>query len=146
MSLDASFSDLDEFLLYNFDKCQGGEFRYVNVDEKPTGKDEKNWLRLYNQYLERFGLGEDFDKYMTCKQQLIKLRCEFLLTGDKMLLNYINIEEVNLEKLDPSKTQGMTIDQCLVHVSKWLGQIVSKKKITVVEFKNLVEEYVRSGK
>jgi hypothetical protein len=58
-----------------------------------------------------------------------------------MLLNQIAIEEINLNQKDPSKHLGMTIDQCIVHLSKWVGYHIRKTDITIVEFKSLMTEY-----
>jgi len=63
-----------------------------------------------------------------------------------MILNQIAIEETNLAQLDPSRHDGMTTDQCLVHLSKWLGFKLRKSEITIVEFKNYMIEYVRGNK
>lgn len=141
-----SYLEIDEFPLDRWEKCQKNEFRYVNFDKVARENDAQKWIDLYNQYLEIFGLGEDMENYLNAKIHLARLRLQYLETGDGMILNYIAIEEGNVSNLDPSKFVGMTIDQCLVHLSKWMGQMIQKKAITIVEFKNLMNEYVRSGK
>lgn len=137
---------IDEIPLDNWDKCQNGDIKHVTRDGKSTERDGEVWVMLYNQYLERFGISEQLEMYLDVKMHLTRLRCLWIQTGDDMILNQIAIEEINLSNLDPTKTEGMSTDQCLVHLSKWLGYHVKKKEITIVEFKNLMNEYERSNK
>jgi hypothetical protein len=135
------YSTIDDFPLYNWEKCQQDNYRYVNVDGKARSNDAYRWANLYNEYLQRFGIGDEMDRYLEAKKQLTNLRIQYIMTSDRMLLNYIAIEEDNLKILDPSKHQGLSIDQCLIHLNKWMGQWLDKKKITIVDFKNLLREY-----
>ncbi len=41
---------------------------------------------------------------------------------------------------------GMTIEQTLVYLSKWAGYHINAKKITVVDYFNLLEEYGKANK
>lgn len=141
-----SYSTIDDFPLYNWEKCQSGDMRYVNRDAKSTKFDEIIWLKLYNEYLERFGIGEGLEYFLKLKIHLVKLRLQFIQTNDLFLLNQIKVAEAQMISADPSKLQGMTTQQCLVHLSKWMGAIVKAKDITIVEFKEMFEEYARSSK
>lgn len=141
-----SYSTIDDFPLYNWEKCQSGEMRYVNRDAKSTQYDQIIWLKLYNEYLERFGIGEGLEYFLKLKIHLVKLRLQFIQTNDLFLLNQIKVAEAQMISADPSKLQGMTTQQCLVHLSKWMGAIVKAKEITIVEFKEMFEEYARSSK
>jgi len=139
--------EIDDFPLFNWEKCEGGELRYVNKDSKSRKSDFIAWNLLFNQYLERFGLGELMSEYLDVKAFLTELRLLYIETGNRMLLNQIKIEEARLKKLDPSAHEGMTIDQSLVYLSRWMGGgMLNKRKITIVEFKNLMNEYARSNK
>lgn len=120
--------------------------QYVNRDSEARANDAALWVTLYNQYLERFGWGEDLDEYIETKTHLVQLRLAFVETGDAMLLNQIAIEEINLINQDPTRHEGMSIDQCLYHLRKHMGQWLDKKKITIVDFKISLNEYVRSNK
>lgn len=145
-NLEKYYSTIDDFPLYNWEKCQGGELRYVSKDAKSTKYDQVIWLKLYNEYLERFGIGEGLDHFLRLKIHLIKLRLQFIQTNDLFLLNQIKVAEIQMSNADPSKLNGMTTQQCLVHLSKWMGAVVKAKDITIVEFKEMFEEYVRSNK
>ena len=145
-NLEKYYSTIDDFPLYNWEKCQIGEFRYVCKDAKSTKFDQVIWLKLYNEYLERFGIGEGLEQFLKLKLHVIKLRLQFIQTNDLFLLNQIKVAEAQMSSADPSKLHGMTTQQCLVHLSKWMGAMVKAKDITIVEFKEMFEEYVRSNK
>lgn len=146
LSSERYYLEIDEFSLDRWEKCQKGDLRFVNKNSKSTELDSVVWVRLYNQYLERFGLGEEMEDYLNIQIQLVKLRSAWIQTKDDMLLNQIRIEEINLDQKDPTKHEGMTIDQCIVHLSKWVGYHIRKADITIVEFKNLMIEYGRANK
>jgi len=51
-----SWASIDEMPLYNWMKCSDGQLEYVNKDNKQDANNEKNWQRLHDEYLNRFGL------------------------------------------------------------------------------------------
>lgn len=133
--------------LYNWDECAKGFTRYVNRDQEPRESDEEVYERLQNEYLERFGMAEHTEEFLKIKLFLIKLRLAYIETGDLSLLDQIAIEEINLRNADPSKLEGLTTDQALVHLSKWLGGgLLNAREITVTQFKTLTLEYERAHK
>lgn len=141
-----SWASISEMPLYNWEKCQEGHLQYANRDHKPRETDIENWVRLYNEYLERYGLGEQLERYLSQKAHLTKLRLTYIQTNNVFLLNNIEIAQIELEQLDPSKHDGMTIQQVLIYLSKWLGYRIDTKLVTIVEFKEMQEQYVRSSK
>lgn len=144
---DQSFSTLDEFLLNHWEKCEAGFLHYVNKDKKPRDKDFENWERLFNEYVERYDLSDDFKEYLELKTFITELRLQYILTGNRALKTQINIKEIDLARKDPSRIKGMNIDDCLVYLSKWMGgKFIRKNEITIVEFKSLLKQYERSSK
>ena len=141
-----SWASIDEMPLFNWEKCQAGELHFVNIDRKPRKDDAEQWIRLYNEYLERYGLGEQLDRYLAQKVHLAKLRLQYITSNNVFLLNSIEIAQIELDQLDPRKHEGLSTKQVLVHLSKWIGYQVNAMNITIVEFKEMLEEYVRSNK
>ena len=117
----------------------------MNKDGKGREGDLDKFIALQNEYLERFGMSSNMKKFLEIKVYLTELRAQYILTKNKMLLNQIEIEEINLNNADPSSEEGMTTGQMLVHLRKWTGIWIDKKKITIVEFRELTDEYVRSN-
>jgi hypothetical protein len=131
--------------LYNWEKCTQGFINYVSKDLKSSRLDVLIWEKLYNQYLDRFGLGNEFERYLNSKLNLAKMRFEYVKSGDRNLITPISIAEIEVKDLDPHKHEGMTIDQCLVYLNKW-GLNLNKRTSTIVEFKNAMNEYGKANK
>lgn len=74
---------------------------------------------------------------------IVLLKLEYLETGDKFKLTQIEISKSQLKDLKP-KEGGLTIGQQVIVLSKWMGQWIDKKKITVTEYKDLISEYERA--
>ena len=68
---------------------------------------------------------------------------EYVITGDRFKLTLIEMEQTRLENIIKTAGTGITIEQTLIHLSKWLGQWVKPKEITVKEFFDLQREYER---
>jgi hypothetical protein len=101
--------------------------------------------KLFNSHIKLFGQSDHQKRWIACKKQLIKLRTQRIITGDKFLENYIAIEEQKLLDLDPEKIKGMTTDQALSVLAKFQGvAVIHKKDITVAEYENLMTVYVRA--
>lgn len=99
--------------------------------------------RLFNSHITLFGQQDHQKQYLECQDRLIEFKAQRIITGNVFLENYIAIEEQKL--LDLAKIKGMTTGELLVHLAKFQGVgIIHKKDITVVEFENLMTEYVRA--
>ena len=82
------------------------------------------------------------EEYLDVKIYVTELMALYIISRDRMIMNQIEIEQQKLISLDPSKHEGLTIDQCLVHLSKWMGgKPISKRDISIVEFKTMLEEW-----
>jgi hypothetical protein len=100
--------------------------------------------KLFNSHVQRFGQPDHTKRWFSCKKQLIKLRTQRIITGDNFLLNYIEIEKHKLEEL--KKVKGLTTGQILAKIATYKGvAVIHKKDISVVEFEDLIKDYVRAA-
>eukprot|EP01049_Picozoa_sp_SAG25_P003281 SAG25_NODE_188_length_12354_cov_23.716116_3_plen_138_part_00 len=127
--------------LYNWTKCSDGHLEYVNKDKKPDANNEKNWERLHDEYLEKFGLGKKFEKYLKLLQKKAQLQCDFVVKEDRFLLNEIEIADEKIKQLSKNFGGGTSIDASLIHLGKWLGYALKIKETTVVEYYEIMKEY-----
>ena len=132
--------------LYNWDECQKGNVKWVNKDGVSTKYDIESFEVLQDQYIERYDLKEEMIQFLKIKMLLTKLRLMYIETGDRMLLNQIEIELANLKNVDPSNIEGMTIDESLAWLRTQVPSWLDKKIITIVEFRDLLNEYGRRNK
>jgi len=100
--------------------------------------------KLFNSHIALFGQSDHQKRYLECQLHLIELRAQRIQTGDVFIENYIAIAEQKL--LDLKNTVGITTDQALSRLAKFQGVgVIHKKDITVVEYENLMIEYVRAS-
>ena len=129
--------------MYNWDECQKGNLRWVNKNGVSTKKDFERFEILQDQYIERYDLQDEMIKFLKIKITLTKLRLMYIETGVRMLLKQIEIETANLLKSDPSNIEGMTVDESLAWLRTQVPSWIDKKIITIVEFRDLLNEYGR---
>lgn len=138
------YTELDDTPLYVWEKVLEGNYNFMLKDrkEKSTNDDVIAFYRLYDKYLQKYGLSKQHQKYMDKLHDIVLLKLEYLETGDKFKLTQIEISKSQLKDLKP-KENGLTIGQQVIVLSKWMGQWIDKKKITVTEYKDLIAEYER---
>ena len=165
------YLELDDLSLFNWDKAKAGLPHFLRRDLRDSKApwliiqlikpfkwvywkfnhvlrlrrgviDSYVFERLFNSHIERFEQPSTHKDYYKCKKHLVKLIFQRIITGDRFIDNQIAIERINLANLDPSKTKGMTTDECLSVLAKFQGVgVIHKKDITVVEFENLMKSY-----
>ncbi len=105
----------------------------------------KHWVEMYDLYVKKYGISKDLTDLMEDKKRLIRLRAEFIQSGELSILNEINMRELELEmKEDKNSSNQMTIEKTLPILSKWAGRTLSILDLTIVEYKNYVIEYERT--
>ena len=142
------YLELDDTPLYNWEKLLDGEFKFIRKNNKKKEVDVQDMVhfyKLYDKYIEKYGLSKEHSKYVAQQKQLIELKLDFLETGNKFMLTQIEIANRKLDELRPKKEGGLTIGQQVVILSKWMGQWFDKRKRTVTEYKDLIKEYERAN-
>ncbi len=138
---------LDEIPLHNFIKCQKGEYEFVRKSKSGTNKlDESHWVEIYDQYIKEFGLGKLHTKLLEAMRKKAILQCEFVEKRDRFKMTLIDMQITKLNGMMANAGSGITIEQTLIHLSKWMGQWIDIKKIKAKEYFNLVREYERYNK
>jgi hypothetical protein len=108
--------------------------------------DEKHWLDIYDEYIKEFGLGKLYNKMLEAMRKKAMLQCDYVKTRDKFKMTLIDMQIAKLEGMVANGGSGVTIEQTLIHLSKWMGQWINIKKIKAKEYFNLVREYERFNK
>lgn len=107
------------------------DLKYLFREEKGTvtKKVGGHWLGLQQEYIEEFGLDETFVKQMSLKKQLVQFNMDFVLTGERFLLNMITIIERDIETAN-SKEGAKFYDQ-VDAVEKYKGFEINPKVFPV---------------
>jgi len=74
------------------------------------------------------------------------LEVDYILTRERFKLTEIEMQIANLDAMMVNGGNGMTIEQSLIHLSKWLGSWVNAKEISTKEYFNLMNEYGKENK
>ena len=141
------YLELDEIPLYNFVKCQKGNYEFIRKGESGTNEqDEIHWLDIYDQYIKAFGLGKLHTKMLEAMRKKAILQCDYVKTRDAFKITLIDMQIVKLNGMLSNGGSGITIEQTLIHLSKWMGHWIDIKKIKAKEYFNLVREFERYNK
>lgn len=133
--------------LYNWIKCQAGELKYARIEGKGTQKqDQLAWQRIYDSYLKEYGLTGLHKRAMLLLKDVAMLRLEYLITNDRMKLTDAEMKLLRMKTMLENNGVNVTIDQTLIHLSKWMGTFLDSKNITVRQYFNLIEEYGKANK
>lgn len=149
MKLERYYSSIDDMPLYNWIKCTKGELKYVLVDVNSDHQEDElqdAWTIVYDQYLREFGLTPLYRKLLNLIKEKTILECDYVITQDRSKLTEIEIRYERLKNMTDNNGSGVTIEQTLIHLSKWMNVWISSKSIVVREYFNLVEEYGKANK
>ena len=137
------YNSIDEFPLYNWNKCQEGELTLTRKDilKGTKAEDFKAWETIYNSYLKEFGFGKESKELFELQNEITELRLDFIISDDNYILNKIDIVQNEIDNLMKKWDKGGTITTAIVHVSKWLGSIINEKETTVKLFYTMMAEY-----
>ena len=142
------YNNYDEIPLFNWRKAMEKQlFKFVRLDISKgiDAQDVDAWMKVYDSYLEERGIGNDMIYLLDLKNAKMELELEFAENGDNFLRN--EIRRLNKEIIDYiSKDKGLSIDEILVHLSKFCGYRINQKEMTAKEFYILLDVYSSQSK
>jgi len=142
------YSTINELPLESWIKCTEGDLKYTRIDiEKGSEEiDEKCWNIIYDDYLKKQGLGKMMTKLLDCMIDKTNAELDFVISGDRFKLTECEMLETKLEQMLNNSGSGMSISQCLIYLSKWMGSWINTKSITTKEYFDLLKEFEKSNK
>lgn len=102
------------------------------------------WRKLYDQYFEKFGLGENFISILEKKKEIAMMKCERWLTGDKSMETMIKVTEIELEELQ--SINGGDFLETKAYIEKTLNFQINMKLTSVSEFYSYLKIAIASGR
>lgn len=133
--------------LFNWIKCNEGKIEFTKISDEGTPEmDVITWEIIYNDYLKEFGLSETYKRMLNAMKKKALLELDYVITGDRFKLTEVEIEQTRLNSMLQNAGNGMTIEESLIYISKWLGTWLNAKNITVREYFNLLEQYGKANK
>jgi len=144
------WKSINEMPLQNWIECSSGSIQYarihVNEEDKPNEKDVKSWEKLHDEYIEKYGLSDIYLRLLKVMQKKALLELNYVTTKERFKLTEIEIEEAKLNGMLKNNGSGLTIDESLIHLSKWIGYHLNPKVLTVIEYFNILKQYGKENK
>jgi hypothetical protein len=118
----------------------------IGTELTETDQDRIAWDSLYDQYIKRYGLGKLYKRLLSVMKDKALIECDFVITRDRFKLTELEIKEAELKQMIETNNTGMTIEQAIIYLSKWIGYRLNPREITVTEYFNILSEYGKANK
>jgi hypothetical protein len=137
--------------VWNWNKIhETGDLKYLVIADNYKDIEGQNneetaniWLDLYQQYIDEFGINNNFKRFMQKKQQLAAKIAEYIASGDKFKLNKINILEIDIKGMVDEK-EPQKFGEVVAGVEKFFGFQIDSKVLTVQKYYNYIK-YIESN-
>lgn len=140
----AYYQSLHDIPLANWIRCLDGEIEYTRINGVGTPtRDEEAFCKINDEYLNRYGLNKAYKELLQVMKKKAEIQLKYVVTKDKFSLTLLEIEEENLKMMVMNNGQGVSMEQTLVHLSKFVGYWLRAKDITAGEYFTLLDEYKR---
>ena len=125
-------------------RCLEGEIKFTRINGVGTlARDEQAFCKIHDEYLNRYGLNKQYKELLQVMKKKAEIQLKYITTKDKFSLTLLEIEEENLKMILANNGQGISIEQTLIHLSKFVGYWIRAKEITAGEYFTLLDEYKR---
>lgn len=134
--------------LYNWLKCTDGDKKYVRINTQKGNdlSDTHYWEQIHDDYINHFGLNKVYVRMLEQMKKVSMLELEYVITNDKFNLTKLEMEAQRLNSMMSSAGTGISLEQGLVYLSKWLGYAVKTKEVSVKAYFEMLKEYERYNK
>lgn len=131
-----------------FEILKTGQLHHLFVSGKgPVTKSvllDDLWLDLQQQYFDEFGIDDTFKIRMQKIKRLVELNLDYLITGNRFLLNQIKQIEAELRKWGEDKsTSNYKVKDAIEKHRKYH---IDLEKTTVIEWGYMVRDYEEAAR
>lgn len=103
------------------------------------------WETMFNQYMERFGLSDEFMEDLKNKIELANMKADFIISGDKYFKTMIRVQEEIINANTDIETKPFELERLLAKMSKYYGFKLSSRDLTVAEYYSYLEN-IKDGR
>lgn len=93
------------------------------VSRQILSKLESAWENIYNEYINEFGFSEAFLSIKRKEIHIAQMKVELVLTGDRSLLTFIEIEEEELQEMKQAVGKSNFMESKIAIENKFKFQI-----------------------
>jgi len=131
------FNSIDDLPIWNWWKiAETSNLIYLHKGGDYSKKDytlTTLWNKLQDEYLDEFGITDDFRKLLSLKKRWIKGKANFLISGDRFILNELDVIESDLNELEVDK-EKVDKDNTLIMLEQKLNRGLDPKEISVKKY------------
>ena len=121
-------------------------FVRIYLNDGNEQNDIEHWEHIFDSYINEFGLSKMHKDMLKALKKKAEIELKYVVTNDRFLLTKLEVEIEKIKVMLNNRGTGITIEQSLVHLSKWIGNWIDSKKITAREYFNLQKEFERTNK
>lgn len=138
----------DDIPLYNWIKCTQGNFEYVLLaqEEIDLKECEQQFNSIFDEYIKNNGLSKTYIRLLELVKKKALLEVDFVITQDEFLLTKIEVCKADIESMKKSQERGISIQETLVILSKYMGYRLDWKVITKSEYDMILQQYSNNNK
>jgi len=108
------------------------------------GNHERAFENIQRQLVDRFGLSESFIEIIELQKEIIALKCEVAISGDKFNNTFIRIHEEELkQKLEQKSLKS---NELKILIEKWIGFKLNLHELSVYEWFSYIAQYSEFNK
>jgi hypothetical protein len=131
-----TYNSIDELPIWNFSQInKSGDLGYLYFKyKKPKDKRLlKIWENIYDEFIKRFGLSENYIKYINIRQQALELYKEAYVDGEKYKRVLADIKVAEAERLIED-SEDVDLFEVSAYLTKNNFGRIDVKVVSVAEF------------
>ena len=102
------------------------------VKESKSTNGQKAFLMLLNEIFEEIGIHDEIKEAVGIKEELVNVNLEYIMTGQRFLLNQIKILKAELEKKETNLEVKVNFSKDFAEVSKQSNGVITDPKTTTI--------------
>ncbi len=103
------------------------------------------WENIFNEYMERFGLSEEYKEDLQNKIDLANLKADFIISGDRYFKTMIRVQEEIIRANQDDSGKEFELEILLAKMSKFYGFKLTSRELTVAEYYSYLEN-IKDGR
>ncbi len=139
------YNSIDTMPTFNYLKVvDEDDIKFMAKKRGLFGNYEKAFEAIQRQLVDRFGLSESFIEIIELQKEIIALKCEVAITGDKFNNTFIRIHEDELKKKLEQKS--LKSNELKILIEKWIGFKLNLHELSVSEWFSYLHQYSEFNK
>ena len=134
-TLEKTYNSIETLPIWNWmEVLKTGDLKHLFIEGsgRVSEKIGKLWDELQDQYIQEFGLDENFKKQLRLLIKKAKLNYDFVITGDRFINTLLTIVDADLEALNTQKS--ISFYDLKSRLEKFKGCRIDARVTTVIEW------------